>query len=94
MLFLGMVHKTIKDPFGERSANNMPFDHPFMQRHLMKHRLLIATLGAAMALHPLAAAPLKVYLMAGQSNMQGFCAVHTFPQIEADPVTRPIYEKW
>lgn len=59
----------------------------------MKQKLLLAALGAVMALHPLAAAPLKVYLMAGQSNMQGFCGVHTFPQIESDPVTKPIYEK-
>ena len=59
----------------------------------MKHRLLLAALGAAMTLHPLSAAPLKVYLMSGQSNMQGFCAIHTFPQIKADPVTKPIYEK-
>jgi hypothetical protein len=64
-----------------------------MQRHLMKPSFLLAALGAVMALNPLAAAPLKVYLMAGQSNMQGFCAVHTFPQIESDPVTKPIYEK-
>jgi Carbohydrate esterase, sialic acid-specific acetylesterase len=46
-----------------------------------------------MAIQPLAAAPLKVYLMSGQSNMQGFCNVKTFPAIEADPVTKPIYEK-
>jgi hypothetical protein len=39
------------------------------------------------------AAPLKVYLMAGQSNMQGFCSVATFPQIAADPETAPILKK-
>ncbi|MCF7675243.1 MAG: sialate O-acetylesterase [Akkermansiaceae bacterium] len=59
----------------------------------MKQPLLRAALVAALAIHSLAAAPLKVYLMAGQSNMQGFCSVKTFPQIEADPVTKPIYEK-
>jgi alpha-galactosidase len=64
-----------------------------MIRYLVKHNFLLAGFGAVMLLHPLAAAPLKVYLMAGQSNMQGFCAVHTFPQIEADPATRPIYQK-
>jgi hypothetical protein len=41
----------------------------------------------------LEAAPLKVYLMAGQSNMQGFCSVATFPQIAADPKTAPILKK-
>lgn len=53
----------------------------------------MAALGAMTLLDPLAAAPLRVYLMAGQSNMQGFCAVHTFPQIESDPVTKPIHAK-
>ena len=64
-----------------------------MQRHLIKHPSLLAALGVLASLAPLTAAPLKVYLMSGQSNMQGFCAVHTFPQIEEDPVTRPIYQK-
>lgn len=59
----------------------------------MKHPLLLAALGAVLTLNPLAAAPLKVYLMAGQSNMQGFCSVTTFPQIEADPNTAPIFKK-
>jgi hypothetical protein len=59
----------------------------------MKHSILLAALGAALSVQTLAAAPLKVYLMAGQSNMQGYCAVHTFPQIEADPVTKPIYQR-
>lgn len=59
----------------------------------LNHWLCLAALGAVMFLDPLAAAPLKVYLMAGQSNMQGFCAVHTFPQIAADPKTAPILQK-
>ena len=59
----------------------------------MKHPLLLAALAVAMTLHPVEAAPLKVYLMAGQSNMQGFCSVTTFPQIEADAITAPILKK-
>ena len=59
----------------------------------MKLTILLAALGAVMTLNPLAAAPLKVYLMAGQSNMQGFCSVATFPQIAADPLTAPILQK-
>jgi hypothetical protein len=59
----------------------------------MTYSIPTALLATVMALHPLAAAPLKAYLMAGQSNMQGYCAAHTFPQIESDPVTKPIYEK-
>lgn len=94
------IHLANEDGLGEDSlrdvaspADRLSFAYPFMQRPPMQRRLLQAALAAALALHPLAAAPLKVHLMAGQSNMQGFCAVHTFPQIEADPVTRPIYQK-
>jgi hypothetical protein len=39
------------------------------------------------------AAPLKVYLMAGQSNMQGHCRVRTFEHIGMDPQTAPILKK-
>ena len=39
------------------------------------------------------AAPLKVYLMAGQSNMQGHCRITTFPHIAMDPATAPMLEK-
>ena len=59
----------------------------------MTRSIPFALLAAAMVLQTSAAAPLKVYLMAGQSNMQGYCAVHTFPQIEADPATRSIHQK-
>ena len=71
----------------------MPYHQPHMQRHPIRHLIALAALGAVTALDPLVAAPLKVYLMSGQSNMQGYCAVHTFPQIAADPVTAPIYQK-
>ena len=74
----------------ERFSKRIAFHNPFMQRHIMKHSLLLAALGMAI---PLAAAPLQVYLMAGQSNLQGFCGVHTLPQIEADPKTAPILKK-
>jgi hypothetical protein len=47
-----------------------------MQQHPMRYRLLLLALGTVMNLTPLGAAPLKVYLMSGQSNMQGFCGVH------------------
>ena len=55
--------------------------------------LIPAALFAALGTGMIAAAPLKVYLMAGQSNMQGYCSTATFPQIAADPVTAPIYQK-
>jgi len=37
--------------------------------------------------------PLKVYIMAGQSNMQGHCRAHTLEHMGMDPVTVPILEK-
>ncbi len=36
------------------------------------------------------AGPLKVYILAGQSNMQGTAAVRTFPHIGMDPETAPL----
>jgi alpha-galactosidase len=73
--------------------NRVAFENPPMQRSYTNHSLLLAALVAVQTLHPLAAAPLKAYLMSGQSNMQGFCNVKTFPGIAADPVTKPIYDK-
>jgi len=37
--------------------------------------------------------PLKVYLMAGQSNMQGHCKFKTFPYLAMDPETAPMLKK-
>ncbi|MCE9611146.1 MAG: hypothetical protein K8R23_13205 [Chthoniobacter sp.] len=37
--------------------------------------------------------PLKIYLLAGQSNMQGHCKVATFPYLAMDPATTPILKK-
>lgn len=48
---------------------------------------------AAVVLAPLSlAAPLKVYILAGQSNMEGHAHVRTFPHIAMDPETKPMYE--
>jgi alpha-galactosidase len=79
--------------YTDTTANSVPYQELPMQQHRMKRTILLAALGAVLTFQPLAAAPLKVYLMSGQSNMQGFCSVNTFPQIAADPVTRPIYQK-
>jgi alpha-galactosidase len=61
----------------------------------MKIRLpiILVALLAALGTRSLVGAPLKVYLMAGQSNMQGYCSTATFPQIAADPATEPIHRK-
>jgi hypothetical protein len=52
---------------------------------MMKIPTTIAALALALDAHPLVAAPLKVYLMAGQSNMQGHCKLTTFPYLEPVP---------
>lgn len=45
---------------------------------------------AAGAIH---AAPLKVFILAGQSNMQGHASVTTFDYLAKDPKTAPILEE-
>jgi hypothetical protein len=42
---------------------------------------------------PLHAAPLKVYILAGQSNMQGHANVSTFDYLAKDPETAPLLEQ-
>ena len=49
--------------------------------------LLVGTVNQA------AAKPLKVYLMAGQSNMQGHCKLKTLPYLAEDPETVPMLAK-
>jgi hypothetical protein len=42
---------------------------------------------------PLLGGPLKVYIMAGQSNMQGHAQKSTLPYMADDPVTKALYDK-
>ncbi len=60
---------------------------------MMKITTTIAALAVALGAHPLVAAPLKVYLMAGQSNMQGHCKLTTFPYLAMDSATAPMLKK-
>ena len=58
----------------------------------MKH--LISGLGFAMAFTSFSAAsPLKVYILAGQSNMEGHAKLSSFDHIGMDPKTVPILEE-
>ncbi|MDA7609233.1 sialate O-acetylesterase [Akkermansiaceae bacterium] len=58
----------------------------------MKH--LISGLGFAMAFASFSAAsPLKVYILAGQSNMEGHAKLSSFDHIGMDPKTVPILEE-
>ncbi|PAW85852.1 MAG: hypothetical protein B9S33_09155 [Pedosphaera sp. Tous-C6FEB] len=57
-------------------------------------RPLLLTLLLALPLHPVATAkPLKVFILAGQSNMEGHAAVRTFDYIGKDPLTAPILKE-
>lgn len=56
-------------------------------------RTLFAALLCAAALPALAAAPLKVFIMAGQSNMEGHAQIETFDYIGDDPATAPVLKE-
>ncbi|MDX1680371.1 MAG: sialate O-acetylesterase [Akkermansiaceae bacterium] len=47
---------------------------------------------AALAIAPLQAKPLKVFILAGQSNMQGHAKQSTFDYISKDPKTADLYK--
>ena len=51
--------------------------------------MLIATSTFATA----AAKPLKVFILAGQSNMQGHAAISTFDSMADDPLTAPLLQE-
>jgi len=55
-------------------------------------RIALALLCACLLRLPLSAAaePLQIYILAGQSNMQGHAKVSTFPHLGMDPETVPL----
>jgi hypothetical protein len=53
--------------------------------------LLTALVATALAAH--AAKPLKVFILAGQSNMEGHAKVETFDYIGDDPATAPLLQQ-
>src|SRR3954464_8354643 len=48
---------------------------------------------ALAALHSAEAKPLKVFILAGQSNMEGHAKVETFDYIGDDPATAPLLKQ-
>ncbi len=54
---------------------------------------IIAALAVALGTTHLAASPLKVFLLAGQSNMQGHCKLTTLPYLALDPETAPMLKQ-
>jgi len=60
----------------------------------MKRMMVAATVGLMLGTVSQAASkPLKVYILAGQSNMQGQGLIRTFPYIGMDPETAPMLKK-
>ncbi len=60
----------------------------------MKRMMIAAVVGLMVAVTSQAAAkPLKVFILAGQSNMQGHVNVSTFDSMADDPKTAPILKE-
>ncbi len=60
----------------------------------MKSITIAGVLGLLlMAASQSVAKPLKIYIMAGQSNMQGHASKSTLSYMAADPKTKPLYDK-
>jgi len=61
---------------------------------IFKTRLLFAALAiSALPLSSASGAPLKVFVLCGQSNMQGHAHISTFPVMKMDPQTSTLLEK-
>ncbi len=56
-------------------------------------RILLSALASALAGSLLHAAPLQVFILSGQSNMQGHASVTTFDSLASDPETAPLLEQ-
>ncbi len=54
---------------------------------------LIAGLLAVLPISLATAKPLKVFILAGQSNMEGHAQITTFPAVAKDPATADLYKK-
>ena len=60
----------------------------------LKWRMLAIVVGLMLAtVNPAAAKPLKVFILAGQSNMQGHVNVSTFDSMADDPRTAPLLKE-
>ena len=63
----------------------------FKKTTTMKHILLLALL--LVTTRTAVAKPLQVFILAGQSNMQGHAKVSTFEHIGMDPATKPMLDE-
>jgi len=60
--------------------------------HTVRLFALLAV-GLAALTTAIQAKPLKVYILCGQSNMEGHAQISTFPAVAKDPKTKDLYEK-
>lgn len=56
-------------------------------------KFLSLSILAMLWLNTVEANPLKVYILVGQSNMQGHATSATLPHMASDPATRPLHDK-
>jgi alpha-galactosidase len=66
---------------------------PSPRRSVLRALVLLCTAASFGSALPLHAKPLKVFILAGQSNMQGHAKVETFDYIGDDPATAPLLKK-
>jgi alpha-galactosidase len=64
-------------------------------KHVLRMKELLLSLLLAVLILPMEASskPLKVYILAGQSNMQGQSDARTLAGMAMDPQTKPLYDK-
>lgn len=59
----------------------------------MKTKLILTAALLCISSHNSFAKPLKVFILAGQSNMEGHAEIRTFDYIGKDPLTAPILKE-
>ncbi len=59
----------------------------------MKHLIALIAFCSLASLHSADAKPLKVFILAGQSNMEGHAKIETFDYIGDDPATAPLLKQ-
>ena len=59
----------------------------------MKHLITLIALCLLASPHPANAKPLKIFILAGQSNMEGHAKIETFDYIGDDPATAPLLKQ-
>ncbi len=77
----------LRDPPVETALKDVEKGKPLAKLPTMKHFLMACLL---VATHTAVAKPLQVFILAGQSNMQGHAKVSTFEHIGMDPATKPM----